>query len=305
MVNRPRVALLAGGTGGAKLACGLRDLIGEGLTVVANTADDIVIYGVHVSPDPDLITYRLADQLDANGYGLAGDSFSRIEALREAGQEAWFTLGDRDWDVCATRKRGLDGGLRLTEAHTHATRGFSTGCDVLPMTDAAVETWVRTPEAAVHLQEFLVRLRGNQPIEQFEFCGIEHARPTPEVREAIEQADLIVLGPSNPVISIGPIVAVPEIADLLRFASAPVVAVSPFVDDEVMKGPTAQCLEAVGRTADPEGAAGCFDDLISAFVCDRPCDLKVDVHVRSVAMPDDAAQRELASALLKLVKPLP
>lgn len=303
-MNHPRVALLAGGTGGAKLACGLRDLIGERLTVVANTADDIVIYGVHVSPDPDLITYRLANQLDANGYGLAGDSFTRMDQLREGGQEAWFTLGDRDWDVCAERKHGLDGGLRLTEAHALATRDFVTGCDVLPMTDATVETWVRTPEAAVHLQEFLVRMHGNQPIEQFDFCGIEHARPTPQVQAAIEQADLVVIGPSNPVISTGPIVTVPGIADLLRFGSAPVVAVSPFVEDSVLKGPTARCLEAIGHPASPEGAASCFEDVIDAFVCDRPCDLAVDVHVRSVAMPDAEAQRELASALLKLAKPL-
>src|SRR3954471_23899068 len=223
------VVVLAGGTGGAKLARGLLDVAGEDLVVVANTGDDIEIHGGYVSPDPDLVTFWLADRIDERGWGLRGDTFNVMDGLRELGDDVWFNLGDRDLALCVRRARRLAEGARLTEAIDEARRALGVPATVLPATDDPVRTHVRADGEWWPFQDFMIRRRGEGPVEAVELRGAEQARATQEVLEAIAPAEVIVIGPSNPVISIGPILAVPGIRGALQRAAAPVVAVSPLV----------------------------------------------------------------------------
>jgi LPPG:FO 2-phospho-L-lactate transferase len=291
------VALLSGGTGGAKLARGLADVVGDELVVVANTGDDIEIYGAHVSPDPDLITYWLADRIDARGWGIAGDSFNVMDGLRELGVDVWFNLGDRDLAVCIERRRRLEQGARLTEAIGELGAALDVQARVLPMSDAPVRTHVRSGGDWLALQEFLIVGSGGGPIEDVDFRGAEGATPTAEVLAAIAAARAIVIGPSNPIISIGPIVALDGIRTALRDSDAPVVAVSPIVDGEILKGPTAQFLRWAGQPATAAGVAAYYGDLIDGIVSDE--------HVEGVAslvaptlMDGAAARQRLAEQTL-------
>ena len=197
------VVVLAGGTGGAKLARGLLDEADE-LTVIANTGDDVEVYGAYVSPDPDLVTFWLADRIDERGWGLAGDTFAVMDGLRELGDDVWFNLGDRDLALCLRRARRLAEGARLTEAIDEARQALGVRARVLPMCDEPVRTHVTARGRSQPFQDFMIRERGAGPVEGVELRGIEAARPTPEVLDAIARADAIVVGPSNPVISIGP-----------------------------------------------------------------------------------------------------
>ncbi len=204
--------VLAGGTGGAKLARGMLDVVGgDDLVVIANTADDIEIYGAYVSPDPDLVTFWLADLIDERGWGLAEDTFHTMQGLRDLGAEVWFNLGDRDLAVGIERARMLAAGVRLTEAQQRLARALGLHARVLPMADAPVRTRILAHDETWGLQEFLIKARGRGPVEDVAFRGADAATPTAEVLDAIGNARAIVIGPSNPVISIGPILAVPGI----------------------------------------------------------------------------------------------
>ncbi|MGH2868005.1 MAG: 2-phospho-L-lactate transferase CofD family protein, partial [Solirubrobacteraceae bacterium] len=195
------VVVLAGGTGGAKLARGLLDVVGPGeLIVIANTGDDIEIYNAYVSPDPDLITFWLADLIDERGWGLAGDTFNVMEALRDLGVEVWFNLGDRDLAIGLERARALASGERLTDAHRAIASRLGVRARVLPMADQPVRTRVLAQGRWWPLQEFLITGRGEGPVGDVEFRGAAAASASPEVLEAIRTARAIVIGPSNPVI---------------------------------------------------------------------------------------------------------
>ena len=263
------VVLLSGGTGGAKLARGLLDACDE-LTVVANTADDVDVYGVHVSPDPDLVAYWLADQIDERGWGLRDDSWQVMEALERAGRPAWFRLGDRDLAMCLIRTERLRAGDTLTRAHAAVAEALGVDARVLPMSDERVATWVRVGDRSLPFQEFMIVERARGPIDGVELRGAERARPTGAVLEAIAGADAIVLGPSNPVISIGPILALPGMREALRAAPAPVVAVSPFVDGRALKGPTEPFCEHAGIARSAAGIARAYADVIDGIVADEP-----------------------------------
>src|SRR5919112_838254 len=197
-----RVVVLAGGSGGAKLARGLLDVVGDDLTVIANTADDLEIYGAHVSPDPDLVTFGLLDRIDPRGWGLEGDTFETMAGLKEIGADAWFTLGDRDLAYSIERKRRLDAGERLTAAQAIIGAGLGLTVRVLPMCDEPVRTRVRTGGAWHDFQAFMIRLGGSavdfDAVEGVELAGIEASRLTFEAAAAIATADAIVVGPSNP-----------------------------------------------------------------------------------------------------------
>jgi LPPG:FO 2-phospho-L-lactate transferase len=292
------IALLAGGTGGAKLACGLRDLVGDGLRVIANTADDIEIYGVHVSPDPDLITYRLAGVLDERGFGIAGESRSQMGRLSDEGVDTWFELGDRDFEVCRRRAAALADGQTLSEAHATATAEFDTGgAHVLPMSDEPVRTMIDTPGGLRGVQEFLIADRCEPQITGVGFGGIEHAGPSDAVLAALADADLVVIGPSNPIISIAPILELQGMRSRLPVNLAPVVAVSPYVHGEVVKGPTAKFMAAAGFAPGNEGFARFYDGVADVLVADEDCP-GAETLVTDVAMPDAQAARRLATDLL-------
>jgi len=297
------VVVLAGGTGGAKLARGMLDVVGEDLVVIANTGDDVEAYGAHVSPDPDLVTYWLADRIDARGWGLRDDTFHVMDGLRELGVDVWFNLGARDLAVCIERRRRLDEGARLTDALAELGAALGVRARVLPMSDAPVRTRVRARGAWHDLQTFLIRERGAGPIEDVAFDGAQEAAPTAEVLAAIATARAIVIGPSNPVISIGPILALPGLRDALRSAAGAVVAVSPLVGGAVVKGPTDAFMAWAGHELSSDGVAATYAGLIDGLVADERTAATVVLET-DVAMGDAAARRRVAEATLGFAEAL-
>jgi LPPG:FO 2-phospho-L-lactate transferase len=265
-----RVALLAGGTGGAKLAAGMQEEIGAELAVIANTADDIEVLGVHVSPDPDLITYWLSGEIDAErGWGIRDDGFTVFERLSRLGAPDWFSLSDRDLAACLYRRQFLTEGGRQTDAQAQIARALGVEARVLPMSDDPVRTKVLTAAGRRDLQEYLIVDGGLPAVESVELEGIAEAAPTAEVLAALGDAEAIVIGPSNPVISIGPILAVPGLREAIAAAGAPVLAVSPYVAGEVVKGPTERFMAALGRPSTAAGVASLYAGLIDAMVVDE------------------------------------
>jgi LPPG:FO 2-phospho-L-lactate transferase len=262
------VVVLSGGSGGAKLARGLADACDQ-LTVVANTGDDVEIYGVHVSPDPDLVTYWLADEIDERGWGLRDDSWQVMDALERAGHPHWFRLGDRDLAMCLLRTERLRSGESLTEAHRTVVDAMGVTTHVLPMSDAPVSTFVGARGRMFPFQEFMILERAEGPIESVDLRGLDRAAPSDPVLEAIAAADAIVIGPSNPVISIGPILALPGMREALRGAPAPVVAVSPFVGGRSLKGPTEAFCEHADIEASAAGVAAAYAEVIDGIVADE------------------------------------
>jgi LPPG:FO 2-phospho-L-lactate transferase len=287
----------------------LQDILGDGLDVIANTGDDVVALGVLVSPDPDLVTYWLCDQIDEErGWGIRDDEFTVFERLVELGAPDWFSLSDRDLATCMRRTDLVAGGATATQAQREIAAGLGARARVLPMSDEPVRTRVRTPEGWRGLQEYLVRERSEPEIEAVELEGIEAASPTAEVRDALAGADAIVIGPSNPVISIGPILAVPGMREAIASAPAPVVAVSPFVADEVIKGPTDKFMRAVGEEPTAAGVAVAYQGLIDGLVVDSgdpdPPPESVPSLVIPTLMDDAASRREVAERTLEFARSL-
>jgi LPPG:FO 2-phospho-L-lactate transferase len=304
-----RVVALAGGTGGAKLAAGLQAVLGSELSVVANTGDDIEALGVHVSPDPDLITYWLCDEIDEErGWGIRDDTFTAFERLVRLGEPDWFALSDRDLATCLRRRNLLDQGARPTEAQARIASALGVVARVLPMSDERVRTRVRTPHGWRDFQEYLVRDRAEPAIEAVEFEGVERSAPAPEVLEALAAAEAIVIGPSNPVISIGAILAVPGMREAIRASSAQVVAVSPFVAGHAIKGPTERFMQAIGQEASAAGVAAAYADLLDGLVVDAGDPEPPPEVPSSLVMPtlmDDArSRREVAERTLAFAEEL-
>jgi LPPG:FO 2-phospho-L-lactate transferase len=297
------VVVLAGGTGGAKLARGMLDIVGDELTVIANTADDVEAYGAYVSPDPDLCAFWLADRIDERGWGLKGDTFNAMEQLRELGIDVWFNLGDRDLAIGLRRAERLRDGATLTEAIAELTAGLGLRARVLPMADQPVRTRVLARGRWVPFQEFMIRERAEGPVDGFELQGIEAATAPVAVLEAIAQARAIVVGPSNPIVSIRPILAVPGIAGALRASPAPVVAVSPIVGGQVLKGPTHAFMAWADLPLNATGVARAYDGLLDGIVADEPVDglrtLETDTR-----MDDAAARRHVAEDVLRFAETL-
>jgi LPPG:FO 2-phospho-L-lactate transferase len=297
------VALLSGGTGGAKLARGLYELLGSELAVIANTGDDLEIYGAEVSPDPDLVSFWLADRIDERGWGIDGDSFNAMEMFAQLGHEIWFSLGDRDLALCLERRRLLESGLTRSAAQAVLTRGLGVTAAVIPMSDDRVRTTIISEGRRLTLHEFLIGTRGGAPIDDIRFEGAAEAAASPDALAAIGAAEAIVIGPSNPIISIGPILAVASIRSAIEASNAPVIAVSPIVGGEVLKGPTAACMAWAGETADAAGVVRHYAALLDAIVADEPvegiCSLEVDTR-----MDSPAGRRRLAGHALELADAL-
>jgi LPPG:FO 2-phospho-L-lactate transferase len=304
-----RCAVLAGGTGGAKLAAGMQELLGGNLSVIANTADDVELVGVDVSPDPDLITYWLSGEIDEErGWGIEGDTFTVFDRLVRLGAPDWFRLSDRDLATCLYRREFIAEGGRRTDAQAQIARALGVRAAVLPMCEEQVRTRVRTAEGWRDLQQYLVAERGQTPVEGVEVRGIAEATPTPEVLAAIATAEAIVVGPSNPVISIGPILAMPAIRKAISSAAVPVVAVSPYVAGEVVKGPTDIFMQAIGRPSTAAGVASLYEGLIDGMVCDPddpdPAPDGVEVLSCPTLMDGQPGRRELAARTLEFASSL-
>jgi LPPG:FO 2-phospho-L-lactate transferase len=265
-----RVALLAGGTGGAKLAAGMQEEVGSELSVIVNTGDDVEALGVHVSPDPDLVTYWLSGEIDEErGWGIRDDTFTAFERLQQLGMPSWFGLSDRDLATCLYRRQFVEEGGTATAAQAQIARGLRVEARVLPMSDRPVRTKVLTADGRRGLQEYLILDQGRPAVAGVELEGIEAAAPSREVLNALRAAEAIVIGPSNPVISIGPILAVPGMREAIADSPAPVIAVSPYVAGAVVKGPTDRFMEGLGRPTTAAGVASLYAGLIDAMVVDE------------------------------------
>lgn len=308
------VVVLAGGTGGAKLAAGLQAVVPAGaLRVVVNTGDDMKRHGLLVMPDHDAVLYMLSDRFDfERGWGVSGESWSVMEALAGYGEEAWFRLGDRDFATHIARHSRLSGGARLTEAVRGLQAAVGIPSVILPMTDTPVRTQVRIVEGWLDFQEYFVHRQQAPEVLEVRFAGIEGARPTTEVLEALAGADVVIIGPSNPIVSVGPILALPGLRAALAEARArgvPVAAVSPIIGGKALKGPADRMLTSLGFESSALGVARQYADLIDTFVLDQQDAALVPaieaLGVRAVAadtiMSDDDGRTRVARSVLDAV----
>jgi LPPG:FO 2-phospho-L-lactate transferase len=293
------VVVLAGGTGGAKLARGMLDVVGpDELVVIANTADDIEIYGAYVCPDPDLVAFTLADRIDERGWGLAGDTFNVMQGLRDLGIDVWFNLGDRDLAIGIERARALQRGRRLTDALANLTTQLGLTARVLPMSDQPVRTRVMAAGRWHPFQEFMIRSRGGGPVQDVDFRGARAATATPEVLEAIATARAIVIGPSNPIISIGPMLAIGAFRAGLEQRACSLVAVSPLHRGAVLKGPTAAFMAWAGHPLSSDGIAAAYSGLLDGLVADESAS-DLPTHRTDVLMDTAGRRRRLAEETLQ------
>jgi LPPG:FO 2-phospho-L-lactate transferase len=298
------IVVLAGGTGGAKLVRGMADAVDPArLSAIVNTGDDIEIYGAYVSPDPDLVSFWLADEIDERGWGLQGDTFAVMDALRALGEEVWFNLGDRDLAWCLRRARMLAEGLSPTAALERLNAAIGVRSRVLPMSDQPVRTWVRTGTGWHPFQEFMIRERAAGAIEGLEFRGAEQATASEHALAAISAARAIVIGPSNPLASIAPILAVAGLREALREAEAPVVAVSPLVGGEVLKGPTASFMAFAALDLSADGVADFYGDLLDGMVADEVVE-GVTTLQSDTSMHDASARARVAEQTLAFAEAL-
>lgn len=267
-----RVTALAGGVGAAKFLCGLVKVVDPSdITIIGNPADDAIFHGMHVSPDLDIVTYWLAGIVDRKkGWGVEADTTFALEQLSRLGFETWFTLGDHDIGTHLARTALLATGLTLSEVTDRIRRALGVGSRIIPATDDRVATKITTSDGEVReFQEYFVRYRHSEEVARVEFDGIESALPAPGVLEAIEEAERIVVCPSNPVVSIGPILAVSGIREALRARRKDVYAVTPIIGGRVLKGPADRMMSVVGAEATAVGVAKLYSDFCGNFVLDR------------------------------------
>lgn len=308
------LVILTGGTGGAKLVQGLSlEMDPRELVIVCNTADDFVLYGLKISPDLDTITYTLAGLGDAEkGWGIKDDTFVVLEWLEKYGGESWFKLGDRDLATHITRSALLREGLSLSQATERIRKALGVKATVLPMSDEVIETRIVTPEGDISFQEFFVRDRWANEVERVYFAGVERSRPAPGVIDAIRSAAAVVICPSNPVTSIGPILAVAGVRTALREARGPVLAVSPVVGGAAVSGPAGKLMAAAGLEVSAFGVAKGYAEFLDTILVapeDRELEpriqeLGVKAVVASVLMRSLAEKRQLARELLALIGPV-
>jgi LPPG:FO 2-phospho-L-lactate transferase len=300
------VVVLAGGTGGAKLARGLLDVVGPGeLTVIANTGDDIEIHGGYVSPDPDLVLFWLADRIDDRGWGIEGDTFSVMDGLRALGIDVWFNLGDADLAICLERRRRLEDDERLTDVTRWLTGALGVDATVLPMCDEIVRTRVQADDTWWPFQDFMIRHGAKGPVQDVALDGVDAATATPEVLAAIAGAEVVIIGPSNPIISIGPILAVHGMREALLSTPAPVIAVSPVVGAAIVKGPTESFMAWAGLPLDAGGIAQVYAGLVDGLVSDEEApDAGLPVLVTDTMMADADARTRVARTTLDFARGL-
>jgi LPPG:FO 2-phospho-L-lactate transferase len=302
------IVALAGGVGGAKMAQGLQAALPPGdLTVVVNTADDFELYGLHISPDLDTVMYTLAGVADpVNGWGVAGDTRNTLEAIARYGQEPWFLLGDQDFATHILRTERLRTGMPLSVVTTHLSDALGIQTRIVPMTDDRVATLVETPAGTLEFQDYFVGRRQTDDVLGVDFAGIEEATAHSDALAAIREADAVVIAPSNPIVSVAPILATPGLREALVNTLAPIVAVSPIVGGHALKGPAAQMLATLGHEVSALGVARLYVDVVDGFVIDEvdrelgPAIELIGPRVLEAAtvMGDEADRRRLAVEVL-------
>jgi len=265
-----RVTLLAGGVGGAKMAEGLSALPDVDLTVIGNVADDQEFHGLWVSPDIDTLTYSLAGVIDrTQGWGVADEGLRALDTLKKLGEDTWMTLGDRDFGLHIYRTKRRAKGDRPSEIAADVARAFGVNAKIVLSTDQTVQTLVKTAQGWQGFQEYFVRDRCGPVALDLEYDGVETAKPTPEALIALSNADIIVISPSNPVLSIGPILAILGMEDAIKAARATKIGVSPLIAGVAVKGPAAKLMGELGLRADALGVAERYRGLLDAFVIDH------------------------------------
>lgn len=304
-----RLVALAGGVGASKLLLGLyRVMPPRDLTVVVNTGDDIELHGLSISPDLDIVTYTLAGVVNPEtGWGIRGDTFHLLRALERYGREVWFNLGDADLATHIHRTALLRSGKTLSEATDSIRQALHVEARILPMSNQPVRTTIVSDRGRQHFQEYLVKDRAGPVVKEIVFEGIDKARPAPGVLESLAEADAIVICPSNPLISIGPILAVPGVRQALKARAAKTVAVCPIVGGRSLKGPSDRMLAQLGKEASARGVARLYDGLAATYVIDGEDEaekaeiegLGMKVTVTSTVMRSDKDKERLARQIVE------
>jgi LPPG:FO 2-phospho-L-lactate transferase len=303
------IAALAGGVGAARFLTGLSRIVKEeDLSVIVNTGDDIELFGLHISPDVDIVTYTLAGIVDeTKGWGVMGDTFQCLEMLKAYGFDTWFGLGDRDLATHLYRTESLKKGYTLTQITREISSVLLLKTKILPMTDDMFETRVRTNEGSIHFEEYFVRRQAKDEVLGIEFVGVATAKPAPGVLDAILDAEIVVVCPSNPIVSISTILAVDGVRDALKRTNAKVVGVSPIVAGMPIKGPADKMLRGLGFEVSAYGVAKLYSDFLDTFVIDtkdtesksRVENLGVKVKVTNTVMKSLEDKISLAKVVLE------
>lgn len=303
------IVVLAGGVGAARFLQGVVQVVPqEQVTVIANTGDDRDFYGLHVSPDIDIVMYTLSGIVDETfGWGIRGDTHYAMQQLTGYGNEDWFQLGDRDLATHIHRTNLLRQGKTLSAVTDALRTALGLQLRILPMSDQPVTTHIQTPVGLLHFQEYMVKRRCSDEVQDVQFVGASEAQPAPGVLDALKAADAILIAPSNPIVSIGSILAVPGIHDTLHEVSGMVVAVSPLVAGAPIKGPADKLMRGLGMEVSAVGVARCYRDFLDVMVIDERDahlaheieDLGIPTMVTNTIMSDLAAKASLASAVLQ------
>lgn len=307
-MTEPHYTVLAGGTGAAKFLRGLIQVVPEqNIHVIVNTGDDVDIWGLHVSPDIDSVAYGLSGRLDpVRGWGMGDESFRCLEEIHTFGLPTWFRLGDRDLATHLARTELLRSGLTLTEATQRMAAAMNIRASILPASDDPVRTKVETPQGTLGFQEFFVREHWQPAVLGVTYAGATEAHTSRAVLNSVHDAQLVIIAPSNPITSIGPMLAIQEFRDALRCTRAEVVAISPLAGNAAFSGPAAKLMEACGYEVSPSGVARCYHDFLDNIVIDvRDSALAptirldtIGVQITDILMSDDAAAARLARFII-------
>lgn len=309
------ITVFAGGVGASRFLQGLVQAVDPAdVTVISNTGDDVEMFGLHVSPDTDIVLYALAGAVNPEtGWGLAGDTFAVVDQLQRFGYERWFNLGDRDLAMAIHRTRLLHEGVPMHEVVAGLARAWGVGCQVIPMANEPIRTKVDGPDGEIDFQEYMVRMRTEVEVRSIAFAGADAARPAPGVVEAIRDAEAVILAPSNPFVSIGPILAVPGVRDALASTAAVRAAISPIIAGQVVKGPAAKMLQSLGHEVSAVGVAAVYRGLIDLMVIDeqdralapRVEALGMRCHVTDTMMTSAERKAELAAEVVREARRVP
>ena len=263
--------VLAGGVGASRFLQGLVQVVDPSeITVISNSGDDVEMFGLRVSPDTDIVIYALAGAVNPEtGWGLTGDSFAVVDQLERFGYARWFNLGDKDLAMAIHRTRLLHEGMPMHEVVAGLVRAWGLGCTIIPMSNDPIRTRIIGPDGEIPFQDYMVKLRTDVEVRGVEFAGAEKAAPAPGVLAALRDAKAVILAPSNPIVSIGPILAVPGLRDALAHSRATRVAISPIIAGEVVKGPAAKMLQTLGHEVSAVGVARIYQGLVDLMVIDE------------------------------------
>ncbi len=303
------IVVLAGGVGAARFLQGVVQVVPqEQITVIVNTGDDRNFYGLHVSPDSDIVMYTLAGMVDeAHGWGIRDDTYNTMQQLTQYGEEDWFMLGDRDLATHIHRTHLLREGKTLSEVADNIRTQLGLGLRVLPMSDQPIATHIQTPAGLLHFQEYMVKRRTTDEVQDVVFVGAQNAKPAPGVLDALREADAILLAPSNPIVSIGSILSVPGIHDVLHEAKGMIVAVSPIIGGTPIKGPADKLMSGLGLDVSALGVARRYRDFLDVMVIDEQDkslvtaieDIGIPTVVTDTIMRDNATKKALAQTVLE------